>query len=349
MISSQIRNGLYTMEQLSNEQLFKYLNDLFDCNAFEMHINAQNVYIPYMMNDALECYLLLENGRITGEYLKDFKGEISVNYTSTENGHALIFRQGDDNVFTVWFENAYRILQCYRYDQIGHFWVKGAEHWRRLVYMIGTIYDKYEYMGEEVCTPDEVALLPLMEFAPFRAYSPIRESLDSYYTDTEAGLVTIEKLAKEANDDRYLRLLKLYRLLPYKMTQKILAKRLNNPRRMRLYELINQKVSDAAATYPTRNYSDEIANKINQTRKEITATLKSKGFHGSYPLFSNDTMQIFVAEEHPFTILDWEHYSFRTQFMVSTANKSCEQLHYGFFNKSGNVGRIETSLDFLEE
>ena len=118
---------------------------------------------------------------------------------------------------------------------------------------------------------------------------------------------------------------------------------------MHLYELIANKVSEASAFYPTRNYSDEIANKIKQTREEITSTLKAKGFLGSYPLFTKNTMQIFVAEEHPFTILDWEHYSFRTQFMVSTSNKPCEQLHYGFFSKSGNVGRIETSLNFLEE
>lgn len=349
MIISQIRNGLGNMERLSNEQLLKYLNDLFDCNAFEMHANVQNIYIPYMMNDALECYLLLENGRITGEYLMDFKGDISANYANTENGYAIIFRQGDSNVFTVWFEHAYRMLQCYRYDEIGHFWVKGAEHWRRLVYMIGTIYDKYEYMGEEVCTPEEIALLPLMEFAPFRAYSPIRESLDNFYTDTEAGLATMETLAREAKDESYLHLLKLYRFFPCSVLRNMLIQQLNHPRRIHLYELTATKVSEAAAVYPTRNYSDEITNKIKETREEITATLQAKGFWGSYPLFTKDTMQIFVAEEHPFTILDWEHYSFRTQFMVSTANKPCEQLHYGFFNKSDNIGRIETSLDFLEE
>ena len=340
------------MRQISLESLYNYLSELCDCGAFELHTTEtpdglQNTAIPYMMNDALECYLLLKNSRMTGHYLKDFTGKTSVGLIQNEARPALVFHQGNENVFTLWFETCYQILECYRYDQIGHFWVKGAEHWRRLVYIIGTIYDKYEYMGKQVCTEEELALLPLMEFAPFRWYSPIRESLDDHYPETSDGLQTMMALAKETDDWAYSALLQLYKLLPARFTISLLTKALNRPARNRLYELICQKITTAATAYPQRNYSEEQNKKIHEAREQVSSALQSHGFSGNYPLFSKETMQILAVEEHPFTVLDWDHFSFRIQFMVSEATAPSTQLNYGFFQKHGSSGRIETSLDFL--
>ena len=55
------------------------LAELFRAQAFELHIRTwptgeEKYYIPYMMNDALECLLILEQCRMTGRYLVDFKG-----------------------------------------------------------------------------------------------------------------------------------------------------------------------------------------------------------------------------------------------------------------------------------
>ena len=79
----------------------------------------------------------------------------------------MVVKQGEDNVFTLWFEEITEQLACYQYHEIGHFWVQGMEQWRQLVYMIGTIYDKYEYLGEEVCTEKELELIPLMGVRSF--------------------------------------------------------------------------------------------------------------------------------------------------------------------------------------
>ena len=364
------------MEKITYKELENYLNEILDCDAFELHSDSQfshgsdnstkNFYIPYMMNDALECYLLLKNGRMTGKYLPDFKGEISAEFiyqpsdsTNKEwpdntakssrinNSSAIIFRQGTDNVFTIWFEDAFRVLKCYRYDQIGHFWVKGEEHWRRLVYIIGTIYDKCEYMGNQVCNEKEIALLPLMEFAPFRMYSPIHESLDEYYSESSEGLTCMTSLAEEANDREFLRFLNIYRLAPTKFIRNILFHALNHPNRQKLYELIFYKVQEASAFYPERSYHPSFNAEIDAARKQTATQLCEKGFSGKYPLFQKENIQVLAMEEHPFTILEAKDFSFRIQLMMSETADDSSRLNAGFFKKRGNRSWIASDFNHI--
>lgn len=369
------------MTQLSNKQLEKYINEILECNAFELHSDSisthnsdnqkKNYYIPYMMNDALECYLLLKNCHMTGEYLPDFKGTVTAEFIQhSENiphkklfndtlssanlpiSSAIIFRQGTENVFTLWFEEAFRVLQCFRYDRIGHFWVKGEEHWRRLVYIIGTIYDKYEYMGNLVCNEKEMALLPLMEFAPFRMYSPIHESLDSYYSESHEGLTCMIRLAVEANDKKFLHLLRIYQLAPTKHIKNILFQSLNHPNRQTLYELIFHKVQEASMEYPERAYHPSLNAEISASRNNVTKQLHQAGFHGKYPLFQKNSQQLLAMEEHPFTILEAKDFSFRIQFMVSETStlktdSRMVPLNAGFFKKRGNHSWIASDLKHI--
>ena len=58
-----------------------------------------------------------------------------------------------------------------------------------------------------MCTQAEKELLPLMELAPFRAFSPVKESLDEEYPDTLEGVECMKKLALEAGDWRLAHLL----------------------------------------------------------------------------------------------------------------------------------------------
>ena len=339
------------MWQLDNLELKQYLDEIVSCDAFELHkIALENgryeFYIPYMMNDALECYLILKNGTMTGTYDPENKAEISFELLDTEQGPAAIFRQGDNSVFTIWYEECFCEQKCYRYDQIGHFWVSGEEHWRRLVYIIGTIYDKFRYMGESVCTEKEQGLMPLMEFAPFRYYSPIHESLDPYYDETESGLTCMKRMAEEAKDLEFLRLIKLYELTPFKVqTAGYLAKAMQSSKRNRLYQLINEKVTEAASVYPDREYSDGLHETIRRKRAEVQEKMVSDGYVGTYPLFCKGNRQIFVMEEHPFTIseLEYENYGFKIQFMISEFDDVKKEylLNAGFFTGKGRRGWIE--------
>lgn len=376
------------MTKISHKELENYIKEILDCNAFELYSDeSKKFYIPYMMNDALECYLLLKNCRMTGKYLPELNETITAEFitqssdSTSPDSSAIIFRQGTENVFIIWFEEAYRVLKCYRYDQIGHFWVKGEEHWRRLVYIIGTIYDKYEYMGKQVCNEKEIDLLPLMEFAPFRMYSPIHESLDTYYSESRSGLECMSSLAKEADDKEFLRLLNIYRLFssdrpaikihfPIRLIRKKIFRALNHPNRQNLYELIFQKVHDASIVYPERSYHPALNEEINSARKKSTEQLHEKGFSGDYPLFHKENLQVLAMEEHPFTILEAKDFSFRIQFMVSetadknpipqrsktinhseTANTSetSSSLNAGFFKKRGNRSWIASDLSLINK
>ena len=115
------------MEMLYDLQ--KSLNALTDSDSFELQSykgpsGQTDYYIPYMMNDALECYYVLENAHMKGTFLPDSGAEIQV--IETEESPALIIRQKDENVCTLWFESVRKDLQCYRYHEIGHFWVTGS-------------------------------------------------------------------------------------------------------------------------------------------------------------------------------------------------------------------------------
>lgn len=337
------------MQLLSNETLQKYLSEICSCQALEVHADHGNVYIPYMMNDALECFLLFSKAQLIGHPLPDYEDDTSYEMINritegiTKTG--LIFRQGTQNVFTLWYESVYQDLHCYRYDQIGHFWTPGQEHWRRLVYILGTIYDKYQYMGSEVCNPMETELLKLMEFAPLYYYSPIHDPLDDIYPNTMSGWQAMRDLAAEACDKRFLLLLELYRIVPVPYVSKILRLALNRPARIPLYELLFHKIEKASCNYPNRDYGEKRNHRIEDARKKLSESFYQEGYQGKYPLFQKGNRQILAMEEHPFTILESKTFQFRIQLMESETKRPDHRLNAGFFNKKGNKCRITTFQD----
>ena len=128
---------------------FYMLAELFDYGSFELCRHDGMYIIPYIMNDAVECYITIKNAVLKGNYQNEDE-IISARLTARDNGegYGLIVHQ-TDCVFTLWFDDLCIHKACYRYHEIGHFWVKGQEQWRQLVYMVGTIADKYQYMGKE--------------------------------------------------------------------------------------------------------------------------------------------------------------------------------------------------------
>ena len=328
------------------------LAELFRAEAFELHMRKEagetKYYIPYMMNDALECFLILESCRMTGICLPDFKGAVQAHLARENGEYLLVVRQGEDNVFTLWFSSVQEKTTCYQYHCIGHFWVKGQEQWRRLVYIAGTLYDKYSYMGDTVCTQEEKELLPLMEFAPFRAFSPIKESLEEMYTDTLEGVACMKRFALEAGDIRLKNLLGFYEKHPFPWVEKWIQRHMESRAGISLYETLYRKIEVASKVYTVRDYGKEGNEKAEKERQKVTKKLEEKGFTGTYPFFRKGHMQILAMEEHPFTVLEAEDFSFRIQFMVSVSKKDSERYNGGFFKGRKNRGWIEENLEFLE-
>lgn len=347
------------MYSITFDDFNNHLKQLTEENALELCVhnnNSQQIdyYIPYMMNDAVECYYILQNCRTTGTYLEDFKGSLQAELIQQNHQHALILHQGTEHVFTIWFDSIFKNLKCYRYHEIGHFWVNGQEQWRQLVYMMGTVYDKYEYFGEMLCNPQEIELLPLMEFAPFRFWSPIHESIVAEYPDTLDGILLMQQLANEANDKCLGFLLKCYASYPNSWLIKLICRYLASPKGQSIYRVIWEKIQQASCQYPSRDYGAEKNLKIQLERERVAQELYKKGYQGTYPIFWNDNQQITVAEEHPFTILDWEDFNFRMQYMISETTQPVSAMsrtgewnidnlpiNFGFFQKKDRKGWIK--------
>ena len=126
-----------------------------------------------------------------------------------------------------------------------------------------------------------------------------------------------------------------------------------HPERNALYQLLFEKVETAAGQYPVRTYSETVDAKIQQLRDQTEAILKNKGFSGTYPLFQKETVQVLAMEEHPFTIMESDHYDFRIQYMVSQVSKRnkkhAKSLNAGFFKRKGNRGWIAQEIESIEK
>lgn len=310
------------------------------CGPFEEH-GSLCYYVPYMMNDAVENYLVLRDCRLVGKFQPDFKGKQEAQIAEVKDGYVFAFRQGMENAFTLFFKSIEEKKQYYRYHEIGHFWVTGQEQWRQLVYIVGTIHDKYSFLGETSCNEIEKKLLHLIEFGPFQYWSPVHGSLEEDYPESEEGICAMELLAKEAGDQAYWKWIQWYRRFP--RLKKRLAKMLLSSKRERLYRYIWEKVELASSCYQERKYDMKIEEEISAARKQADSELKERGFTGSYPVYTKDKQKIQVVEEHPFTILEWNHYKFRIHFMISECRSASEDhRNSGFFKGAGRKGWIKT-------
>ena len=337
-------------EIIGIEQLLDFFEKLIACDALELvrrpENNLENIYIPYMMNDAVEYYLILKECKVIGDIPERIPEGTSVQSAENDPKRGIIFGLLDCSRVSIWFLECEIVMELFQYHQIGHFWVQGQEQWRQLVYMIGTIFDKYVHIGEEVCNAEEQELLPLITFAPFRYWSPVHEELENKYPDAETGIQCMQKLAEEAGDRVYSRMTGVYLLL-FRLTifhigflTGKLARELNKSARTALYELIYNKVCKASAQYQERDYGETLNRKIREKRSRVEIELQMQGFSGQYPLFRKENEMILATEEHPFTVLESEDFSFRIQLMVSKTKDANPGLNAGFFNGNDRSGTI---------
>ena len=117
---------------------FVMLQELLEQEQFELIFpekNGQNIRLVYLMNDAVESFLVFHNARMTGEYRADYKGKISASMSFEDSEYILVVRQGE-SVVTIFFEDLLTDVHLYDYGEIGHFWVKEYEYLRQLEYRL---------------------------------------------------------------------------------------------------------------------------------------------------------------------------------------------------------------------
>ena len=281
---------------MSNEVLEK-LAQLLEQDQFELIFTEQDIRLVYLMNDAVESFLVFQNVRMTGEYKDDYEGELEATLEKQGQKYVLIVHQGD-TVVTLFFENLIQENHFYEYGTIAHFWVKKYEYLRQLEYRLAIVRDKYDYLGEKSCNEKEKQLAHLVDFPPLNycCYPAVPAKYivprENPWEPSEEALMVMEELAERA-DDRFLKVvLKLYRKYPIPFLAKRIGNMLHRNRHSKVVDLIDREIQEASKKYPCRYFGRDIELKVQQTMnavKERQNQLKEKG------------QQSVILREEPFT------------------------------------------------
>ena len=281
---------------MSNEVLEK-LVQLLEQNQFELIFTEQDIRLVYLMNDAVESFLVFQNARMTGEYKDDYEGELDATLEKQGQKYVLIVHQGD-TVVTLFFENLIQENHFYEYGTIAHFWVKKYEYLRQLEYRLAILRDKYDYLGEKSCNEKEKQLAQLVDFPPLNycCYPAVPAKYivprENPWEPSEEALMVMEELAERAGD-RFLKVvLKLYRKYSIPFLAKRIGNMLHRNRHSKVVDLIDREIQEASKKYPCRYFGRDIELKVQQTMnavKERQNQLKEKG------------QQSVILREEPFT------------------------------------------------
>lgn len=156
---------------------FEMLEELLEQDQFELLPSKEcdtERRLVYLMNDAVESFLVFRGAALTGHYLEDYEGALTWSISRDATRYVLVVWQGD-NAVTLLFEKLDLEAHLYNYGKIAHFWVPGYEYLRQLEYRIAILRDKGEYLGMEYCTPMERRLAHLAYFPPLNT-AVIRQS-----------------------------------------------------------------------------------------------------------------------------------------------------------------------------
>ena len=281
---------------MSNEVLEK-LAQLLEQNQFELIFTEQDIRLVYLMNDAVESFLVFQNARMTGKYRDDYDGELEATLEKQGQKFVLIVHQGD-TVVTLFFENLIQENHFYEYGTIAHFWVKKYEYLRQLEYRLAILRDKYDYLGEKSCNEKEKQLAQLVDFPPLNycCYPAVPAKYivprENPWEPSEDALMVMEELAERAGD-RFLKVvLKLYRKYSIPFLAKRIGNMLHRNRHSKVVDLIDREIQEASKKYPCRYFGRDIELKVQQTMnavKERQNQLKEKG------------QQSVILREEPFT------------------------------------------------
>ena len=242
------------------------LEELLEQDQFELLIPKDGMSgelrLVYLMNDAVESFLVFKNARMTGAYLEDYEGELTYSISKDGRGYALVVWQGEHAV-TILFEMLELEVHLYDYGEIAHFWVPKYEYLRQLEYRIAILRDKYEYLGPEYCTPEEQKLAHLAYFPPLNycCYPAVPEKyivpIEDPWNPSEQALNVMEELAEKAGNRKLGRMLLLYRRFPYPLLAKRIATMLHRTSCMNVVDLLDRCLRETVKKYPRRSFGKQ--------------------------------------------------------------------------------------------
>lgn len=280
---------------------FEMLEELLEQQQFELlienRIEEKRIRLVYLMNDAVESFLIFDKVRLTGNYLENYEGPLKSSLSEEENQYVLSVWQGE-NVVTLFFENLELEVHLYNYGEIGHFWVPGYEYLRQLEYRIAIARDKLEYLGEEFCTEGEIKLVQLADFPPLNycCYPAVPAKYivpkEAPWVPSEAAFAIMEELAEEAKDRSLLQLLAFYRHFPNPVIARLVARALHQNRHGAVIDLLTEKLKKEAADYPNRSFGEKADKQLNSLIKKAKMLQQNLAEQG---------VKAEVLREEPFT------------------------------------------------
>lgn len=262
------------------------------------YVRDGEIRLVYLMNDAVESFLVFGNARMTGVYKPDYEGEILADLSRQGKEYILVVHQ-DDTVVTLFFETLTLEKHLYDYSQIGHFWVEGYEYLRQLEYRLAILRDKYDYIGGDSCNALEEKLSALVEFPPLNycCYPAVPEKYivprEDPWIPSEKAFEVMEEAAAKTGDKAFGRWLGIYRKFPFKWVARRLAVMLHRTGHIRITEYIQTELGKASGGYGRRSFgkeADEQLDVLIRKAEARQAELKARGIESQ------------VLREEPFTI-----------------------------------------------
>ena len=223
---------------------------------------SMDIPLVYLMNDAVESFLVFRNVRMTGEYHSDYQGELQASMARQDGRFVLVIKQ-DDTELTLFFEDLELEVHLYEYAYTGHFWVKDYEYLRQLEYRLAILRDKYDYLGEAYCTEEEIKLAALVEFPPLNycCYPSVPQKYivpkDDPWTPSNEAIQVMYDMAELTRDRKMQRMLKFYKNHPEKCVAKIIASMLHRNSHKELVDYLINIFVKASENYPVRNFGKE--------------------------------------------------------------------------------------------
>lgn len=253
---------------------FRKLAQLIEQDQFELLTDSFR--LVYLMNDAVESFLVFENARMTGYYDPKYEGELEASLEEEKGGYALIVRQGE-TVFTIFFEKLSMEVHLYNYGETGHFWVQGYEYLRQIEYKIAILRDKYRYLGAEFCNEKEQKLASLADFPPLNYCCYPAVPAKYLVTDgndwrvTEEALQVMLSVTRASGDKRLERVLRHYRRFPGKRNAKKIARMLHRNAHSETVDLLEKYLREAASEYENRSFGEEADGKYRAILEQAEA------------------------------------------------------------------------------
>ena len=292
---------------------FVMLEELLEQDQFELLPAKEGDTerrLVYLMNDAVESFLVFRGAALTGHYLEDYEGALTWSMSRDAARYVLVVRQGD-NAVTLLFENLDLEVHLYNYGEIAHFWVPGYEYLRQLEYRIAILRDKCEYLGPEYCTPEERRLAHLAYFPPLNycCYPAVPAKyivpIPDPWNPSEEALNVMEELARECGNKKLGWRLKFYRRHPWPLLAKRIAAMLHRTECEEVVDLLSRRLREAVQDYPRRSFGKATDNaiKLEQQAEERRQELARQGIRAE------------VLREEPFTIAQ-DNLEFHVYLMI---------------------------------